>query len=303
MSKTSNYPKPLIIPSPAAHKQTIIILHGRGSTAEKFAEPLLTHPVSSTTSPTSLDISPNTESTDTKTFQSYFSNTKFIFPTASLRRAVAYNRSLIHQWFDMFPLDAYPPEHKQNIQVKGLRESVKYVHGLLDEACKEVGGQNVVLMGLSQGCATGLVSLLLWKGEKLGGFVGMCGWCAFRERMLDAIVDVENGEGNDDVFERSGEEIVEERKSKLEKAVEWLKEELEFENESRGSEVPLRDIPVFLSHGMEDERVPFKLGKLVAGILKDVGVDVTWSEYEGLGHWYSADMLKDIVQFVKGLED
>jgi hypothetical protein len=27
-----------------------------------------------------------------------------------------------------------------------------------------------------------------------------------------------------------------------------------------------------------------------------------WREYEGLGHWYNADMLRDVVGFLQGLK-
>jgi hypothetical protein len=30
-----------------------------------------------------------------------------------------------------------------------------------------------------------------------------------------------------------------------------------------------------------------------------MGMDVRWKEYDGLGHWYSEDMLRDIVDFLK----
>ena len=50
MSSSKSKPQrtilPLVVPPLHDHKTTIIILHGRGSSAEKFAEPLLTHMVS-----------------------------------------------------------------------------------------------------------------------------------------------------------------------------------------------------------------------------------------------------------------
>ncbi len=43
------------------------------------------------------------------------------------------------------------------------------LHRLLEREVREVGGRNVVLGGLSQGCAAALVAGLLWRGEGFGG--------------------------------------------------------------------------------------------------------------------------------------
>jgi predicted esterase len=53
---------------------------------------------------------------------------------------------------------------------------------------------------------------------------------------------------------------------------------------------------------VDDEKVPVELGRKAAEFLKDVGVKVTWKEYESLGHWYNTDMLRDVIAFLKGLE-
>jgi hypothetical protein len=73
------------------HRQTFIILHGRGSLAEKFAPALL----SSTT-------------TTNETLQSAFPHAKIIFPTAPKSQSTIFNETrlksssplLIHQLFD-----------------------------------------------------------------------------------------------------------------------------------------------------------------------------------------------------------
>ncbi|KAF2471665.1 alpha/beta-hydrolase [Lindgomyces ingoldianus] len=305
-SKTSAYPQPITILPKQTHKSTMIILHGRGSTASKFASPFLSHPV--TPLPNTPFPSPS------QPFQSHFPHTKFIFPTASLRRAVVYKRSLTHQWFDMWEIATHSPEYREGLSVLGLRESAGYLQGLLEEAVREVGGGNVVLVGLSQGCAVGLVTLMLWdreakaerRTEGIAGFAGMCGWLPFRKGMLQALDDDEEGKedtGDDFLFERSEDEG-KEKKSNLERVVEWLREELEMNAPvSRyGEEITVKNIPVFMGHGTEDEKVQCDLGKKATEFLKKVGVNVSWKQYSELGHWYSADMLRDLVEFVKGLD-
>ena len=91
----------------------------------------------------------------------------------------------------------------------------------------------------------------------------------------------------------------------IEKAVGWLREELEISHDDRVIEQQsssMQSIPVFMGHGRDDEKVPCQIGKLGADLLRSIDVRTTWQEYAGLGHWYSADMLRDVVSFVNGLK-
>jgi predicted esterase len=60
-----------------------------------------------------------------------------------------------------------------------------------------------------------------------------------------------------------------------------------------------REIPVFLGHGIEDEKVPIEIGRKAKTCSELVGAYVQTVEYEGLGHWYSDKMLSDIFDFLK----
>jgi predicted esterase len=241
------------------------------------------------------------------TFRDHFPNAKFVFPTAPLRRAVKFNRSLTRQWFDNWSL--VEPELKQHLQVRGLRETATFLRELLREEIAVVGPENVALMGLSQGCAASLVTSLLWEGETFGALVGMCGYLPFRKGMLDFVEEPETedqdplvGSGEeDDLFERD-EEGSEEAKSKLEKAVVWLREELDVPETGDESSPPILSIPIFMGHGIKDEKVPLRFGRLAVEFLRGLGPNVQWNEYEELGHWYSEDMLRDVVQFLRALK-
>ncbi|KAJ4288441.1 hypothetical protein N0V90_011676 [Kalmusia sp. IMI 367209] len=283
----------------------MIILHGRGSIAERFADPLLTHPVAPLSTAATSDAASSTE--PMRAFQDYFPNTKFVFPTAPLRRAVAFNRSLTHQWFDHW--SHKEPEVKQHLQVTGLRETSAFLHGLLKQEIDTVGASNVVLMGLSQGCAASIIATLLWEGESFGALVGMCGYLPFCRGMRDFVVDgvndgikLENEDDVEDIFERVDEDP--RHGTRLERAVEWLREELQVskEGEKRTEPPTIRSIPVFMGHGAEDVQVPYETGRLAAETLRVVDVDVAWQGYEGLGHWYSEEMLRDVVRFLKALK-
>jgi len=272
-----SYPAPLIVaPLSGTHKQTIIILHGRGSNAEKFGPELLTSSIPGYGS-----------------LPAAFLDTKFIFPTASFRRATIYKRSWITQWFDNWSLSN--PTEREELQIKGLKGSCDFVHEILRAEIDIVGAENVVLGGLSQGCAASLVSLLLWGGSPLKAIFGMCGWLPYQSR-LEEIVGGGEGEdgGDDDLFEGPAVRLV---GDPGQEAVEWLRSELGAQG--RTEELRFREIPLFLGHGVEDDRVSVCLGREAASFLKLLGVNVVMKEYDGLGHWYSGDMLNDLVGFVR----
>jgi hypothetical protein len=173
-----------------------------------------------------------------------------------------FKRSLTHQWFNNWSLTE--PELKQHLQVQGLRETSVFLHDLLRKEVEEVGSGSVVLMGLSQGCAASIVATLLWRGEAFGALVGMCGYLPFRKGMQDCVEEAEiehcnlmgseeGEEEDDDIFARDYEEP--EHQTKFEKAVEWLREELQT-SENSGEKAteprPVQSIPVFMAHETED---------------------------------------------------
>jgi len=115
LSPPNIFPDPLIIVPALEHRQSIILLHGRGSFAAKFAPPLLASQAEGSG----------------ETLQTAFPHAKLIFPTASRTRATIYKRSYTHQWFDNWHLDQYT--ERQDLMTTGLRSSVQYIHGLLEQ--------------------------------------------------------------------------------------------------------------------------------------------------------------------------
>ncbi|KAF9253762.1 hypothetical protein DTO027I6_2775 [Penicillium roqueforti] len=59
--------------------------------------------------------------------------------------------------------------------------------------------------------------------------------------------------------------------------------------------------PVFLGHGAQDPKVSARFGEKMSRMLSDsLGMDVTWKEYQGLGHWYRVeDEIEDILGFLR----
>jgi predicted esterase len=323
---STHYPDVLIeAPHSGSHRQTFILLHGRGSEAKYFGPALLKTPIP-----------------DYGSLAKAFPDAKFIFPTASKRRVKLYARTVINQWFDNWKLET--PEEQEELQNEGLRETSSYLHGLLRQEVGLVGASNVVLGGLSQGCAASLVALLLWDGEPLAAAVGMCGWLPYRKKMEEIIDEVRVViEDDDDIFQRaSANESSQSGRCKevggpnskaagdtaamvqtsttskpdtspVREAVQFLRDEIEFSKTSTTAQQPtslkLKENPVFLGHGIADAKVDLDLGRSAAGCLEAMDVGVTWKEYPDLGHWYSGDMLRDMVIFLrvhtdwKGAED
>jgi acetyl esterase/lipase len=142
--------------------------------------------------------------------------------------------------------------------------------------------------------------------------VGMCGYLPFRKEMHDFLQEPESGhevhaykpvgDEEDDIFARDIEEP--EVGTRLERTLEWLREELQMseDNIKFAEPHPIQSIPIFMGHGADDEKVPSAMGRLAANFLGDLDVSVTWKNYKDLGHWYSEDMLRDIIQFLQDRE-
>ena len=238
------FPPPLTIPPlTPPHKQTIILLHGRGTSARNFGPALVSAPFpfpsipspspSGTSPPPPTTAAAAATMTTTTTLRAAFPHAKFVFPCAPRQRATIYRRSVISQWFDGGHLgadgrgrgggeeekkkkkkkereDGQQEDVEEWRAIAGLQHTVAHVHELVRaEAAGLSGSGGVVLGGFSQGCAAALAAALLWDGpEALGGFVGMCGWLPFAGVVRGAVA-AGLGEGEEDgwdPFERDGQD-------------------------------------------------------------------------------------------------
>ncbi|KAM0426663.1 hypothetical protein ACHAPT_007979 [Fusarium lateritium] len=269
------FPPPIIFPPLSFHRITIIILHGRGSNAQKFHGPLLS----------SISAPPST------TLRESLSNARLIFPTAPLARATKYRRSLIHQWYE--GTGDWEPEARGE-----MRPSIEHIHGILRDEIERLGGdaRKVVLMGISQGGAMALVSSLLWEGDHLGAVVVMSGFMPLAESMMDMLDHDNQSDGSeDDLFERDTKQ---DERTPLQRAVDELRQEAELDLIPPPTSYPFLSTPVFIGHGQKDQVVECQHGRRAAELLERMGVTVEFNTYPDLAHWYSSDMLRDIVQFL-----
>lgn len=364
MPVEDSFPKPLLFePTSGVHKHTIILLHGRGGSADTFGPALLdtiyvvadenssgtqnglTHGgrqatredsavnTDSPMDPPSRDevsVQPPKQTSRPMALAQVFPHARFVFPSAPKQRATVYRRSIIRQWFDDWHLgfvaDKVDSHYDLGLQITGLGSTVAYLHSLIAEEAAQVGGtRNVVLGGISQGCAASLVASLLWEGpEGLGGVVGMCGWLPYisqmREELVGGCVDEVKGsvtegcqeeeEAGFDPFDRSssrgfGGDFVNETDGggSVEAALEWLRDELEVPaRQMAPSSAPRSSTPVMLCHGQGDEKVEITKASEAAEFLAALGMGpLTSKEYAGVGHDFSAQMISDIAGFIQNV--
>lgn len=71
------------------------------------------------------------------------------------------------------------PSEKEEIQRDGLLESVITILQIIREEALLVPLKDIILAGISQGCAAAIFTLLC-GGVRLGGFIGLSSWIPFR---------------------------------------------------------------------------------------------------------------------------
>ncbi|RVD87296.1 uncharacterized protein DFL_001537 [Arthrobotrys flagrans] len=295
LSTTTEYPEPFIINPTTSHTHTIILLHGRGSNGLKFGTEF-------TTSNTSTG----------ETLQRIFPSTKWIFPTAKKRRAVLFKRMPINQWFDI--MDINNQSYREHLQVDGLQETTEFLHSLIEQEIRNgIPVERIVVGGLSQGCASSLYAMLCYKW-RLGGYIGMCGWLPFAEYAESFLNTSSSADGieDDDIFGTSDDEEgtaftkneeadgTQERATKdpIAEAIGFLKDNISFPR-SQEDKLLVLQTPVFLGHGVLDEKVLFQLGEQARDLLKGLGFNITWKGYSDLGHWYKIpDEIDHIRDFI-----
>lgn len=162
------------------HTHTIIFLHGRDSTAEEFASELFE---SEGTRPFGL---PPTVRRG-RTLPDLLPTVKWVFPRAPILRSARFGVDM-SQWFDMW--SAENPSERPELQVPGLKQSIEYIHSVIDTEASLLHGRRskIFLAGISQGFAAALAAFYAppknWTSERAGernlaGLIGLATWLPF----------------------------------------------------------------------------------------------------------------------------
>ncbi|KAK4128845.1 alpha/beta-hydrolase [Parathielavia appendiculata] len=268
----------------APHTHTIIILHGRGSTGEEFAEELFESKLSTG-----------------KTLQEHLGSWRWVFPSSAELWSTVFEEDMpacfgAHSLTD--------PTARRDLQKAGIRDSVRYLTRLLEAEVDRLGGASgkVVPGGMSQGGAIGLWSLLCAGADgsagRLGGFVGASTWLPFAdelERHLGQEAQAQQDTIRADAREADSDAFVEEMAGATRRTLQ----------EPSASQHGLLSVPVFLGHGTDDVYVNVSLGRRAAVVLGKISLNVEWHEYSGAdqeGHWIKEpEELDDIVRFLESM--
>lgn len=146
----------------AEHTHTIILLHGRNSTAADFKPDFF-----------------ESESSDGRTLPEIFPGVKWVFPSADPLWSQQHRR-YTSQWFDMAKTSRPHLREDEQDMIAGFQRLGK----VIEREARIVGETHVFLGGVQQGAAIAIHSLLAQK-HRLGGFIGIGSWFPKRERVLE----------------------------------------------------------------------------------------------------------------------
>ncbi|PNP82735.1 hypothetical protein FNYG_03966 [Fusarium nygamai] len=209
------------------HTHTAILLHGRGSNGEEFAQELFEETLLS----------------DQSSLTQKLPNWRWVFPSSRELWSTAFQEDM-PAWFEAHSLTDITA--RQGLQMPGIKESVSYIKTILDQEIERLGGDasKVVLGGISQGAAVGMWTLLCLDSieRPLGAFFATNTWLPFAS-------DVEKY-------------LSQEPTSPMDVGTELVAGMLAQSNVSLSkSQERLPSTTVFLGHGTDDAYVDVELGE------------------------------------------
>ncbi|KAK8105708.1 phospholipase/Carboxylesterase [Apiospora kogelbergensis] len=268
------------------HTHTVIFLHGRDSGCAEFADEFFESETSPGEGP---DQTPDTLS-------ELFPTVKWVFPSAPVLRSARFDGAEMSQWFDMWSVE--DPEERPETQRDGLQRSVGQILSLIRQEGDDgqfaagVPRSRIFLCGISQGFATAVAALL---AEGQGGFAGMIGLCSWMPSATRA--EVSFGEDDNNTTPSL---------SQL-RTVFTMTPSSNTANEQMGGAVKvdsLRQIPILITHSLDDNVVPVGNGRRLRDILRLHGFTVEWKEYPDGGHWINEPQgVDDMVHFLRKYMD
>ncbi|KAI1196968.1 phospholipase/carboxylesterase [Nemania serpens] len=273
--------KPYIVMPTTAHTHTIILLHGIGSNGEEFGQNFLE----------------KGRTKGGKTLPEILPGARFVFPTAQHRQWREFDRKMLNQWFDIARVE--DPSYRHEVQLQGLAESAVEIGDLLRHEIAQVPARQIVLGGVSMGCAMSL-SILLSLQFPLGGFIGMSGYLPFQLEIEDAIVgDDEDDDGDDNPLAVAKDEDAG-PSDRAVRALDFERGLLDTEHlHGATTDQTAVSTPVFLGHGDADDKKPYVLGEGAVRAMRMAGYNVDWKLYLGLGYWDKIlEEIDDIVTFI-----
>lgn len=264
-----------IIEPTSKHTHTAIMLHGRGSNGPEFAEEL-----AETAAPGQTPLTQR------------FPGWRWVFPSSQELWSTAFEE-MLPAWFEAHSLT--DTTVREDLQMEGIRQSVAYVQSILNREVAALGGETerVVVMGISQGGAIGMWTLLCQGAldGRFGAFVGASTWLPFAatiERLFG------KGDDHNTAETASGSSPSDTFVADMMPTLSPLA--------ASPTDKSLLSTPVFLGHGVDDAVVDVELGRQVKQVLAKGGFQVEWKEYSSAeleGHWFKTpEQVEDMVAFL-----
>ncbi|KAI1363645.1 Phospholipase/carboxylesterase [Xylaria arbuscula] len=227
------------------HTHTFIFLHGQSSNAHEISQQLW-----------------DTLDSRGVSIQHIFPSVKWLFPQAGEIFNTRYQMNM-REWSNLW--DSRNPDEYQELQIPSLRNVIPELVELIEREAMVVGLENIILGGISHGCATAIQVLLNLRGRsrRLCAFVGIAGWMSFRRSSAQGARELLGlGAGpTDDLY---------------------------------------RNTPAFIAHSADDNVTSIEQGKRLRDTLAAYGMTVTWKEYPTGGHWINTPQgIEDVVAFLK----
>jgi predicted esterase len=269
MAEKRLFLEPLVFEPISKHTHTIILLHGRRSTGQEFAEDLFAAELS----------------TKHESLRQRFPTYRWVFPSSRKIWSATFEETM-PAWFEATSLTDISA--RPEFQVPGIEQAVKHIRRILDEEIDrlENNPHNVIVGGISQGAAVGLW-VILSEARSLGAFFGASCWLPFERDVLRYL----GGERPNEAIRISESDVG-----------------LKFAHStiaSRTQSTP--HTPIFLGHGIDDAYIDVQLGRAARRALTKAGYSVEWREYQGAdeeGHWLKEpEQVDDIAFFLEQATD
>ncbi|KAH7242541.1 Alpha/Beta hydrolase protein [Fusarium tricinctum] len=278
LADTGGHFGPVFIVEPmTSHTHTAILLHGRGSNGEEFAQELFDE----------------TKLSNGTSLAQALPSWRWVFPSSPELWSTAFEEDM-PAWFEAHSLT--DTTARQDLQIPGIKDSVNYLKNVLEEEIEKLGGttESVVLGGISQGAAVGMWTLLC-RGHlerPLGAFFGTNTWLPFAYKMEHHLLPSHSIENHphDSSTEQSQVDAF------MDDMLASAKSSLAQDGET------FLSTPIFLGHGVDDAYVDIDLGREARDVFTRIGVSVEWKEYTGAeleGHWIkSPEEVDDLLDFL-----
>jgi lysophospholipase II len=277
-----DFPEPFVVEPTAPHELTVILIHGRGSTSEEFAEDFF--------------------STGLRSLRDRFPAVRWVFPTAKRRLSTVFQEE-IPEWYDVWSL--VNSDERLDLQQPGLAESIEYTvdiiqseRELLKRRETHTSRNALVLGGISMGCAVGIHALLYLaaanQDHDIDGFFGWCGWLPFanslRQRQAEAV----------DKGCKIQETLRNFYADELGVAYHADDNVIAHQEKVDNSKELLASVLIFLSHCKDDSVIDIRLGRELRDSLGSLGAVSEWQEYADGGHWIKdPEAVNDFASFLQ----